>query len=70
MGFQGVGRVFTPKPAKVRKYAEAQRKTRRHDGFAKTVDLEWLSLRPWQHKLATRIDTATPKTGAAEISHR
>lgn len=70
MGFQGVGRVFTPEQAKVQKQAEVHRGTRRHDGFAKAVDLEWLSLRPWQHKLATRSDTATPKTGRAEISHR
>lgn len=61
MGFQGMGRVFTPKQV------EAHSKTRCHDGFAKAGNLEWLVLRPWQHKFATRSGTAAPKTGAAEF---
>lgn len=64
MGFQGVGRVFTPEQAKVQKQAEAHRKTRCHDGFAKAVDLEWLLLRPWQHKSATRSAYGDAKNGA------
>jgi hypothetical protein len=64
MGVQGVGRVFTPEQAKVQKQAEAHDKTRCHDGFAKARDLEWLLLRPWQHKSATRSACGDAKNGA------
>jgi len=46
--------VFTPEQAKVPKLVEAHRKGCCHDEFAKAKDLEWLLLRPWQHKFATR----------------
>ena len=64
MGFEGVGRVFTPEVAKVQKQAEAHRKARRHDSFARALVLEWLLLRPWQHKIATRSAYGDAKSGA------
>lgn len=64
MGFQGVGRVLTPERAKVQKQAEAHSKARRHDSFAKTLVLEWLLLRPWQHKIATRSAYGDAKSAA------
>lgn len=59
-----MGRVFTPEGAKVLKPAEAHANACRHDGFAKAGDLEWLLLRPWQHKIATRSACGDAKNRA------
>jgi hypothetical protein len=44
MGVEGKGRVFT------RKLGGAHSKTRRHECFARAVDLELPLLRQWQHE--------------------
>jgi hypothetical protein len=52
MDVEGMGRVLTPK------LGEAHDKVRRHDAFARAVDLELPLLRFWQHKTATRSAAA------------
>jgi hypothetical protein len=52
MGVEGKGRVFT------RKRGEVRPKTRRHDKFAKAVDLDLPLLHRLQHENSTRGATA------------
>ena len=63
---EGEGRVFTRKLGKIRNLAHD--KTRRHEAFARAVDLELPLLRLWQHKIATRSATAALQSSAADVS--
>jgi hypothetical protein len=64
IGVEGKGRVFT------RKLGKAHSKARRHEGFARAVDLELPLLRYRQHEIATRSAVAAPIEAQAQVSRR
>jgi hypothetical protein len=61
---EGKGRIFA------RKLGEAHSKARRHEGFARAVDLELPLLRYQQHEIATRSTAVAPIEAQAQVSRR